>query len=184
MLKPCFKPGRKPGSALSASPRTSRRASFLVREGAQRRSRGSLRFALGLATVLAALLQTGCRDNPEIVFQQAREALKSKDNAAFLALVDAPSRAFLTRSQDVVRLSGQTYEVLGAKGFAPDLLPAGELVEDTEDGDYCLPAVGKLCVVQVKKGRNVVRVPLRLVRGQWRIAMLEMDSFLNTVLPR
>jgi len=134
--------------------------------------------------LLASVLLSGCRDNPEIVLQEARDALKSRDEAAFLARLDPPSRAFLLQSQDVVRLSGQTYEVLGATGFAPDLLPSGEFVEDTDDGDFCIVATGNLCMVEVKKGRNSVRVPMRLVRGQWRIAMLEMEPFLKAVLPR
>ncbi|MCO4761074.1 MAG: hypothetical protein KC502_06185 [Myxococcales bacterium] len=138
-----------------------------------------------LLVVIAALtLLGGCRDNPEVVFGHARDALASKDSEAFLALVDPPSRAFLTRSQDVVRLSGRTYEVLGAQGFAPDLLPKGDLVEDTQDGDYCIIATGNLCMVEVKKGRDRVRVPMRLIRGKWRIALIEMDPFLSAVLPR
>ena len=144
----------------------------------------SLRPQLLALLITAATLFGGCRDNPEIVLQQARDALQNKDDAGFIALVDPPSRRFLTRARDVVRLSGQTYEVLGATGFATSLLPTGTLVEDTQDGDYCMVATGHLCMVEVKKGRSSVRVPMRLVRGKWRIALLEMDPFLNTVLPR
>ncbi len=133
---------------------------------------------------LAALALTGCRDDPAVVLNAARDALTSKSPDEFLALVDPQSRAFLTRSQHVVKVSAQTFEVLGARGFAPDLLPSGDIVEDPEDGDHCMVLNHHLCLVEVRKGTRVARVPMRLVRGQWRVALLEMDGFLDHVLPR
>ena len=129
-------------------------------------------------------LSFGCRADPADVVTQARDALETRDPDTFLALVDPPSRAFLLEAQKVSKASSRTLEILGAKGFSKELLPAGDLVEDPEDGDYCVVQSGKLCLVEVRKGRKATRVPLRLVRGQWRIALLEMDSFLKMVSPR
>lgn len=171
------------GRPIRKGQRGGRRLTIPASHATQMLMNRTFRHILPLCLASTVLL-SACRDAPEVVVKSAREALERKDSDAFLALVDPQSRAFLRRSRDVVRRSGQTYEVVGAKDFPPSLLPDGELVEDPDDGDYCVVSQGKLCVVEAKSGRKSVRIPLRLVRGQWRVALLEMEPFLQAVLPR
>ncbi|MBP47372.1 MAG: hypothetical protein CMH53_05495 [Myxococcales bacterium] len=138
-------------------------------------------FMVMTATIV---LSSGCRADPAEVLDQARDALSSRDTDGFLALLDPASRDFLLESQKVTKASSRTLEILGSKGFSKELLPAGDITEDPEDGDHCVVLSGKLCLVEVRKGRKKTRVPMRLIRGQWRIALLEMNSFLKLVSPR
>ena len=42
---------------------------------------------------------------------------------------------------------------------------------------------GKVCTMLYKKGQRKHRVVLRLVRGQWRIDLVEMDAFIEAIGP-
>jgi hypothetical protein len=126
-----------------------------------------LRVSLG---VFAVGLLWGCRDDPRAVLGDARQALKNRDEAAFLALLEPRSRALLEDAARVGKRSGQTWKVLNDSLISAGLLPKGEVVGEPVDN-------GQQAVVMVNQGSVTRRVPLRLVQGQWRIDLLETDTF-------
>ncbi len=126
--------------------------------------------ALALLVALA-----GCRDDPKVVFEGARDTLAAKDVAGFLKLLTPPARDFLARADHVSKKSGRVFKVLRDGKPTKRLLPKGDVVDVVENG--------RKCVVVVKKGSKTSQVPMRLVRGQWRIDLLEMDSFLAAMTP-
>lgn len=121
------------------------------------------------------LLLVGCRDAPDVVLAEARNALTAKDDEAFLRLVEPGAKKLLQAAPQVVTRSGKTFKVLEAGRPTPALLPAGEIVGVTENG--------KRAVVELKRGGGKARVPMVLVSGQWRIDLLEMDTFWNAARP-
>lgn len=129
-------------------------------------------------TALAALMcgaLCGCRDDAKVVFETARDTLEAKDVPGFLLLVTPKARAFLQRADDVSKRSGRTFRVLRDGAPTKALLPKGDVTDVVEQG--------RRCVVVVTQGRRKQQVPMRLVRGQWRIDLMEMDSFLAAMQP-
>ena len=130
---------------------------------------------VGLVAAGVLLTAGGCREEPKIVFESARDALKAKDVDGFLKLVTPKTRDFLRSADDVSKRSGRTFKVLRDAQPTSRLLPSGEISDVVEQG--------RRCIVVVKKGRALQQVPMRLVRGQWRIDLLEMDTFLAAIGP-
>ena len=130
------------------------------------------RLLIALALVAACL---GCREKPEIVFIQARDSLKSKDVEGFLDLCTPRTKRFLERSEEVAKKSGRSFKVLRDASPSARLLPKGDVSD--------VVAQGHRCIVVVRKGRRTSQVPMLLVQGQWRIDLLEMDTFLAAVTP-
>jgi hypothetical protein len=128
----------------------------------------------GLLTV--ASLLAGCRDEPSVVVDAARAALEARDEDAFLALCEPRAADLIRRGELVQKRSGRMFKVLRDGKPTTALLPKGDLGETVESGHRA--------VVEVKKGDLVQRVPLRLVRGQWKVDLMEMDLFLDAMQPR
>lgn len=116
-----------------------------------------------------------CRDEPNVVIDSAREALKQKDFEGFERLLTPRSADLLRRADEVGKRSGRAFKVLRAGRPTTSILPKGELGEPIIDGN--------LCTVLAKKGNERVPVILRLVRGQWRIDLLEMQTLLTEMTP-
>lgn len=130
---------------------------------------------LAVIVVATLALVGGCRDEPTLVIEAARDALKQKDHDAFLQLL-TPKSADLLRQGDLVhRKSSKNFKVLRSGHPTPAVLPKGELLEPIIDG--------QLCTVMAQKGTAKVPVILRLVRGQWRIDLLEMQSMQTELSP-
>ncbi len=125
-----------------------------------------------LATVL---LLSACRDDPASVFDQARNALAAKDDAAFLQLCEPRAAALLTAAPAVVTQSGRVFKVLRDGRPTARLLPDGEVVSVAENGHRA--------VVTTRSKKPASRVPMLLVAGQWRIDLLEMPQFAEAIQP-
>jgi hypothetical protein len=125
--------------------------------------------------LLLTIALAGCRDAPEIVLAEARQALQARDEPAFVSLVEPRAAELLARSNDVVAKSGHTWKVLRDGRPAPTMLPKGEVSTVVENG--------KRAVVIVQQGTQQGQVPMRLVQGQWKIDLLEMDTFYQLVRP-
>ncbi|MSP91835.1 MAG: hypothetical protein EXR79_08575 [Myxococcales bacterium] len=130
---------------------------------------------LPLAMSLALFALVACRDAPEIVYGNARQALQSRDDAAFLDLLEPRSRTLLEAAPGVVSQSGRAFRVLRDGKPSPALLPKGEVKEAIERG--------RRAEVVVVQGNRKVSVPMRLVEGQWRIDLLDMDAFYANLRP-
>jgi|GEM_PF-2735767 len=144
-----------------------------------RSTRSNQRWRGLVIAVLALLLSAalgGCREEPTIVFTSARDALAAQDVEGFLDLLTPQARDFLSRADKVSKASGRAFKILRDAKPTKRLLPAGDVTDVVEDG--------RRCVLVIKKGRNKNQVPMRLVRGQWRIDLLEMDSFMEAIKPR
>lgn len=128
-----------------------------------------------LVLLLLACLLTGCRDAPELVLAEARQALQARDEPAFVKLIEPRAADLLARSSEVVAKSGHTWKVLRDGRPAPTLLPKGDVSTVLENG--------KRAVVIVQQGTQQGLVPMRLVQGQWKIDLLEMDTFYQLVRP-
>lgn len=126
--------------------------------------------------LLLAVLCAGCRDDPAVVFAEARQALQSRDEPAFLRLLEPRSAALLRASDKVIAKSGRAWKVLRDGRPSPALLPKGDIVGEPIEN-------GREAVVMVHQGVVQRRVPMRLVQGQWRIDLLEMDTFYQLVRP-
>ena len=133
----------------------------------------SVRLPFALLLTLTALV--GCRDAPEVVYGNARLALQARDDAGFLDLLEPRSRALLESAPDVVSQSGRAFRVLRDGKPSPALLPKGEVKEAVERG--------RRAEVVVVQGNRKVAVPMRLVEGQWRIDLLDMDAFYANLRP-
>lgn len=132
--------------------------------------------AAAAALLLLSALAAGCREEPAAVVESARSALKSGDDEAFLALCEPSAADLLRRGELVQKRSGRVFKVLRDGKPTTTLLPKGDVGEVVESGQRA--------VVELRKGDRKELVPLRLVRGQWRIDLLEMDSFLQAMQPR
>ncbi len=128
---------------------------------------------LQLLTLTAAI--AGCRDAPDEVLADARQALQDRDEAGFVRLVEPRAAGLLARSHEVVAKSGHTWKVLRDGRPGPTLLPKGNVSAVVENG--------KRAVVIVQQGTQQGQVPMRLVQGQWRLDLLEMDTFYQLVQP-
>ena len=122
----------------------------------------------------AALLLCQCRDAPDVVLTEARQALVQKDTEAFLLLLEPKAAALLRAAPQVVSRSGSVYKVLRDGKPTGVLLPKGEVVDVVETGHRA---------VVVVKGTEKAQVPMRLCDGQWRIDLLEMDTFYRALRP-
>ena len=129
---------------------------------------------LAVAALLIAGL-SGCRQPPAEVFEQAREALKAKQDDEFERLCTKKTRKFLSNARTIVKKSSREFKVLASGRLNHSIMPKGDVVDTVERGH--------LCVLIVKKGNQRNTVPMRLEQGQWRIDLLEMDSFLSVVMP-
>lgn len=129
------------------------------------------------ALIAAAVLTLlgGCRDEPQVVIENARTALEQNDQDGFLQLVTPRTADFLRQAKRVHRRSGKNFKVLRAGPPTTVILPKGDLMEPVIDG--------QLCTVMAKKGTAREPVILRLVRGQWRIDLLEMQSMRTQLSP-
>jgi len=127
-----------------------------------------------IALALAAST-AGCREEPQVVIEAARDALKQKDNDTFLALLTPRSADFLRNAEQVGKKSGRAFKVLRSGRPTKSLLPKGALEEPVIDG--------QLCTVMAKKGSARQPVIMRLVRGKWRIDLLEMSELQSEMAP-
>lgn len=134
----------------------------------------------GLAWVLVFIASSavlaGCRDAPDVVLASARNALQSRDEAGFLGLLEPRAAAFLRTVPSVVSKSGRVFKILRDGKPGANLLPKGDVVDVVETGPRAV-------VVKVRQGKMEAKVPMRLVEGQWRIDLLEMDSFYQQIRP-
>lgn len=128
-----------------------------------------------IALLLLAATAAACRDEPEVVVQDARDALAANDVDGFLALCEPRLAAFLREAEQVQRQSGRALKVLRDGRPRSTLLPKGE-IGDTEEA-------GKRAVVVVRLGDVQEKVPLRLVRGRWKLDLMETERFLDQMKP-
>ncbi len=142
-----------------------------------RNQRPSMRVLLARTLLLYLCLvgATACRDAPLTVLADARQALNNKDEAGFLALCEPRSAEVLRQGQVVSSKSGKIWRVLRDGHPTPALLPKGEPNEPVEQHHVVV-----IPVVQGTKKSNVV---MRLVEGQWRLSLLDMDSFWQLTRP-
>ncbi|MBM4345520.1 MAG: hypothetical protein FJ100_19280 [Deltaproteobacteria bacterium] len=138
---------------------------------------------LAVAVVAAAVLSS-CRDSPELVLQNARDALADLGKVACsnqdqlpeaienLAQYVEPRAAGLLRTAPAVekKSTGQ-FTVFATCKPPPNVLPDGDVVR-VELGE-------KRSVVRLKKrkGKGEVEVPMVLVDGHWKLDLLEMPTF-------
>jgi hypothetical protein len=134
------------------------------------------RRALVVAAVLFASGLCACRDAPDVVFDSARAALADRDPDAFLALCEPGARALIERGEVVNKRSARIFKVLADGKPTAALLPKGDVSEVIESGHRA--------VVKIKRGDAVSIVPMRLVRGHWKIDLMEMDAFYEALEPR
>jgi len=130
---------------------------------------------LPLSCLALLALCAGCRDAPAEVLGNARNALAARNEVQFLALVEPRAAALLRNMPEVMNKSGRQYKVLRDGKPGSNLLPKGDVADVVESG--------KRAVVVVKQGRAASQVPMRLIEGQWRIDLLEMDSFHEAIRP-
>lgn len=129
-----------------------------------------------LAALLAlALGCAACRDDPATVVGAARDALAAQDDEAFLELCEPRAAAFLREASAVQKRSGRLLKVLRDGRPTPSLLPKGEIGEVVEAGHRAL--------VVVRQGERKEQVPLRLIRGKWRLDLLETEQLLAAMRP-
>ncbi len=126
-------------------------------------------------SALIALTVAGCRDEPRVVIESARDALKQKDNDTFFDCLTPRSADFLRKAEYVGKKSARAFKVLRAGRPSSTLLPKGELLEPVFDGN--------VCTVIAKKGTKKEPVIMRLIRGQWRIDLLEMSQLQLEMTP-
>lgn len=131
---------------------------------------------ISLPRLLAvALLCSACRDDPATVVSAARDALAAQDDEAFLDLC-APNAAALLREASLVqKRSGRLLKVLRDGKPTPMLMPKGEIGEVVEAGQRAL--------VEIRQGDRKERVPLRLIRGKWKIDLMETEQLLLAMRP-
>ncbi len=148
---------------------------------------------LPIAPVIAALvLLAGCRDSPELVLLNARDALaelnktscgnkdRLSDALADLAKYVEPRAAgLITAAPEVEKNSSGQFKVFVTCKPPPSVLPAGEVVKVEETSDTT--AVVK---VKGKSAKSQVDVPMVLVQGRWKIDLLEMESFAQALKTR
>ena len=125
---------------------------------------------------LPLMLVTACRDDPAVVLDQARTALATRDEAAFIALCDPKSAELLRAAPEVVRQSGRKWQLFHEGRPTPRLLPEGEVVDVVEQGQRA--------VVTLRTKKPNGQVPMRLVDGEWRLDLLTMPQFTDAVTPR
>jgi len=131
---------------------------------------------MSLPILLAvALLCGACRDDPASVVGAARDALAAQDDEGFLALCAPNAAALLREAALVQKRSGRLLKVLRDGRPTPMLLPKGEIGEVVESGHRA--------VVEVRQGDRKERVPLRLIRGQWKIDLMESEQLLLAMRP-
>ncbi len=117
----------------------------------------------------------GCRDEPEAVVDAARTALEDKDIDGFYELLTPRSVALLRRGGEVSKRSAQVFKLLRSRVPNKAMMPTGS--------PEAMSIEGKVCTMLYKKGQRKHRVVLRLVRGQWRIDLVEMDAFIEAIGP-
>lgn len=146
-----------------------------------------------IAAAIAALaLLSGCRDSPELVLINARDALaelnktscgnkeRLSDALAELAKYVEPRAAgLITAAPEVEKTSSGQFKVFVTCKPPPSVLPVGEIIKVEESSDTT--AVVK---VKGKSAKSQVDVPMVLVQGRWRIDLLEMDSFAQAIKTR
>ena len=142
----------------------------------QKRSEGRARTALLVSVMVAVLVSLGgCRQEPDAVVDAARTALEDKNIDGFYELVTPRSVSLLQRGVEVAKRSGRVFKLLRSKTPNKAMLPTGTPEAVSIDG--------KVCTMLYKKGQRRHRVVLRLVRGQWRIDLVEMDLFIQAIGP-
>ena len=125
--------------------------------------------------IALAVLLTACRDDTAEVLTQARNALATKDDAAFLALCEPQAAQLLAAVPQVVTQSGRVFKVLREGRPTSRLLPDGEIASVEENGHRA--------IVVTRSRKAGGRVPMRLIAGQWRIDLLEMPQFAAAIRP-
>ena len=96
--------------------------------------------------------------------EAARIALSTQDDDAFLALCEPKTAALLRNGTKVQKESGRVWKLLRDGRPSPALLPKGDIAEVIESGPVAM--------VEVRLANTTSRVPLRLVRGQWRLDLI------------
>jgi hypothetical protein len=142
--------------------------------------------------IAALLLLAGCRDSPELVLLNARDALaevnktscgnKDRLNDALAELakfVEPRAAGLINAAPEVEKTSSGQFKVFVTCKPPPSVLPAGEIVKVEETSDTT--AVVK---VKGKSAKSQVDVPMVLVQGRWKIDLLEMDSFAQAIKTR
>ncbi len=137
-----------------------------------------------LLAVALALTMAACRDPPELVLQNARDALADLGKIAcsnqdqlpdaienFAQYVEPRAAGLLRTAPSVEKKSTGQFTVFVTCKPPPAVLPDGEVVK-VDMGE-------KRSVVRLKKkkGKGEVEVPLVLVDGRWKLDLLEMPTF-------
>jgi hypothetical protein len=147
---------------------------------------------LVIALVIAlVLLATGCREPPETVLQNARDALgalgkiscgdkeRLQDGLDELARYVEPKAAkLLLAAPDVARTSTGQFSVFVTCKPPPTVIPVGEVVKVEAEA-----TVAKVWV-KGKGSKGNLLIPMQLVDGRWKIALLDMDSFAAAIRVR
>ncbi|MBM4345466.1 MAG: hypothetical protein FJ100_19005 [Deltaproteobacteria bacterium] len=138
---------------------------------------------LAVAIVATASL-AACRDPPELVLQNARDALADLGKIAcsnqdqlpdaienFAQYVEPRAAGLLRTAPSVEKKSTDQFTVFVTCKPPPGVLPDGEVAK-VEQAD-------KRSVVRIKKkkGKGEVEVPMVLVDGHWKLDLLEMPTF-------
>lgn len=135
-----------------------------------------------LLLTTAALL-SGCRDAPSEVLDQARNALAEVNRIpcnkaeplqeALVALsqhLEPRAAALLLAAPQVERAASGQFKVFASCKPPPSILPMGEVLK-SEVGERVARVT-----VQAKGHKHGVMVPMVLVDGRWKIALLDMES--------
>lgn len=145
-----------------------------------------------IAVLIAlALTASACREPPETVLQNARDALNAlgkipcgdkerlQEGLGELARYVEPKAAKLIQAApEVGRTSTGQFTVFVTCKPPPTVLPAGEVVKVEAE-----PTVAKVWV-KGKGSKGNLMIPMQLVEGRWKIALLDMDSFTAAIRVR
>ncbi len=134
--------------------------------------------ALAFVALVTLATQTlaGCREAPAEVLEAARDALKAQDTESFLELVEPRAAAFLRRAEKVVSASGRGYKVTQSARPTAALLPQGDVAD--------VVVQDQRAILVIKRGSATELIQMRLVRGKWRLDLLEMQGFLDQLRPK
>lgn len=124
------------------------------------------------ALVALTLLCAACREAPEAIYEQARDALAAEDVEGFASLLVPNAAQVVRRAPAVQASSRKRFSALGGK-LSPRLLPPGDIEERR--------VAGARCVLTVVDGDDEVDVPLLLVDGRWRIDLFALPTWREVV---
>lgn len=143
------------------------------------------------ALIALAGLATACREPPETVLQNARDALAelnkvgckdhdrlsdALDNLA--QYVEPRAARLILAAPEVDRTSTGQFKVFVTCKPPPTVLPPGEVVKVEAE-----PTVARVWV-KGKGSKANIAIPMQLVQGRWKLALLDMESFAQAIRVR